>query len=190
MSFSSWNYTIYADRQWHKIRCSEHVLYCRKPPRKMSECILKENMDAYTNLTDSIFHLILLSNSKKTCVKRAQTTLRNIQRRKLYKSFKKSPPIQPYKTKKDVSGGNDIRYVFWRRASGVIVSTPACLNQQKKQGGRASPTFTLCLWLSASYIGRVVRQLPILKEREGERERLSPSKMSMKNVHTRSSHPQ
>ena len=43
-------------------------------------------------------------------------------------------------------------------------SRQATLSRSGKQEGRASPTFTLCLWLSVSYIGRVVRQLPILRE--------------------------
>ena len=56
-------------------------------------------------------------------------------------------------------------HVFWFK-----LPTMMCLAYwENKQGGRSSPTFTLCLWLSVSYIGWVVRQLPIGNtERERE----------------------
>ena len=57
----------------------------------MSECI--DHMDAYTNLTDSIFHLILMSEIDNEHMKRAQEILNNIQRRRLYKCVGVSVPI-------------------------------------------------------------------------------------------------
>ena len=82
----------------------------------MSECI--DHMDAYTNLTDNIFHLILLSESDNEHMKRAQEILCDIQRRRLYKCVGESVPITEADTiKKDVS------------IKCVIISTPACLKQ-------------------------------------------------------------
>ena len=78
----------------------------------MSECIKSKNMDAYTNLTDNIFHLSLLSDNKDKHVKRAQEILGDIQRRKLYKCVGESVPITEADTmKKDVSSRND--KLFW-----------------------------------------------------------------------------
>ena len=57
----------------------------------MSECI--DHMDAYTNLTDSVFHLILMSEIDNEHMKRAQKILNNIQRRRLYKCVGVSVPI-------------------------------------------------------------------------------------------------
>lgn len=57
----------------------------------MSECI--DHMDAYTNLTDSVFHLILMSEIDNEHMKRAQEILNNIQRRKVYKCVGVSVPI-------------------------------------------------------------------------------------------------
>ena len=57
----------------------------------MSECI--DHMDAYTNLTDSVFHLILMSEIDNEHMKRAQEILNNIQRRRLYKCVGVSVPI-------------------------------------------------------------------------------------------------
>lgn len=50
-------------------------------------------MDAYTNLTDSVFHLILMSEIDNEHMKRAQKILNNIQRRRLYKCVGVSVPI-------------------------------------------------------------------------------------------------
>lgn len=50
-------------------------------------------MDAYTNLTDSVFHLILMSEIDNEHMKRAQEILNNIQRRKVYKCVGVSVPI-------------------------------------------------------------------------------------------------
>ena len=61
-------------------------------------------MDAYTNLTDSIFHLILLSQIDNEHVRRAQEILSDIQSRKLYKCIGESVPITDTDTiQKDVS---------------------------------------------------------------------------------------
>jgi hypothetical protein len=63
-------------------------------------------MDAYTNLNDSIFHLILLSEIDHPKVKHAQEILRNIQHRRLYQCVGESYPIpQDSQTdNKNVSG--------------------------------------------------------------------------------------
>ena len=72
----------------------------------MSECI--DHMDAYTNLTDSIFHLILMSKIDNEHMKRAQEILNNIQRRRLYKCVGESIPITEDNTlNKSVSSIND-----------------------------------------------------------------------------------
>ena len=65
-------------------------------------------MDAYTNLTDSIFHLILMSEIDNEHMKRAQEILNNIQRRRLYKCVGESIPItEDNALKKSVSSRND-----------------------------------------------------------------------------------
>ena len=88
-----------------KRKCSEHVLHCREC-YKISECI--DHMDAYTNLTDSIFHLILLSQIDNEHVRRAQEILSDIQSRKLYKCIGESVPITDTDTiQKDVSSEKD-----------------------------------------------------------------------------------
>ncbi|XP_070190105.1 deoxynucleoside triphosphate triphosphohydrolase SAMHD1-like [Littorina saxatilis] len=58
---------------------------------KISECIDQDKMDAYTNLTDEIFHQILQSNNPKA--HKAKELLNDIMKRKLYKCVKESVPI-------------------------------------------------------------------------------------------------
>ena len=48
-------------------------------------------MDAYTNLNDTVFHLILLSRDPR--LQEAQAILQDIQRRKLYKCVGETVPI-------------------------------------------------------------------------------------------------
>ena len=77
----------------------------------MSECI--DHMDAYTNLTDSVFHLILMSEINNEYMKRAKEILDNIQRRRLYKCVGESVPFtEANPLKKSVSSRND--NLCWR----------------------------------------------------------------------------
>lgn len=59
---------------------------------KMSECIKEENMDAYMNLNDSIFHQILLSPDPN--LQKSKDILQALQRRRLYKCAAESVPIE------------------------------------------------------------------------------------------------
>ncbi|KAK7498150.1 hypothetical protein BaRGS_00010738 [Batillaria attramentaria] len=65
---------------------------------KISECI--EHMDAYTYLTDHVFHQILLSDSQEADMVKAREILHKIQCRKLYKCVGESVPTKD-KTAKD-----------------------------------------------------------------------------------------
>lgn len=65
---------------------------------RVSECI--DHMDAYTNLTDNVFHQILLSESQHPDMLKAKELLHKIQCRKVYKCVGESVPTKD-KTAKD-----------------------------------------------------------------------------------------
>ncbi|XP_076449786.1 deoxynucleoside triphosphate triphosphohydrolase SAMHD1-like isoform X2 [Babylonia areolata] len=58
--------------------------------KKISQCI--DDMSAYTNLTDTVFNRILVSNDPRLA--RAQSILHDIQKRKLYKCVGETEPIK------------------------------------------------------------------------------------------------
>ena len=74
------------------VRCALFVPVFHSQDRKMSECI--DDMEAFTKLTDSVFHQILLS--KDSNLAESQHILNNIMTRKLYKCVGQSRPFQGF----------------------------------------------------------------------------------------------
>lgn len=65
----------------------------------MSDCIKKENMDAYTNLTDEIIRQIVLKSDRDPHLIKAKKLLQDLWSRNLYKFIDESSPIKdtPFK---------------------------------------------------------------------------------------------